>query len=123
MSDRAHARAEQTPVGLQLCFPGAAAHADTALLPLEMRPAAHQATRLVLQLRQLDFEFALETARPARKYIQDQPAAIQDAHAAQALEVALLARRQRVIEQDQSGILGARCAGDFLRLAAADEVA
>ena len=121
--DRAHARAEQTPVGLQLCFPGAAAHADTALLPFEMGPAAHQATRLVLQLRQLDFEFALETARPSRKYIQDQPATIEHAYAGQALEVALLARRQRVIEQDQFGTLGARRTGDFLCLAAADEVA
>ena len=73
----------------------------------------------MLQLRQLDFEFALEAARAAREDIQDETTAVEHAHAAQAFEIALLARRQRVIEQNQFGILGARGIGNLLRLAAA----
>ena len=64
----------------------------------------------MLELRQLDLELALEAARALREDIEDQPAAIEHAHAAQLLEVALLARRQRMIDQDQLGVLRARAA-------------
>ena len=64
---RAHARTEQAPVGLELRLAGPAAQTDTALLTLQVSPAAHQAARQMLQLRQLHFQFALEAARAAAR--------------------------------------------------------
>ena len=74
---------EQAAVGLQLRFAGAA-HADTALLPLQVGPAAHQARREMIQLRQLHLQLALETARTLGKNVENQTGAV-DHPALQAL--------------------------------------
>ena len=61
----------QPAVGLELRLAGTA-HADAALLALEVGPAAHQAAGDVLQLRELDFELALEAAGALREDVEDQ---------------------------------------------------
>src|SRR5262249_37473560 len=119
---RPDAPGQQAAVGLELRLAGTA-QADTALLPLEVGPAAHQARRQVLELRQLDLELALEAAGALREDVEDQAAAIEHAPPGQLLEIALLARRQGMVHQDQVGACGGGGRADLLGLAAADEVA
>ena len=91
---------------LQLRLAGTA-QADAALLALQVRPAAHQAAGDVLQLRELDFELALEAARALREDVEDEAVAIQHAPLDELLEIALLAGRERVVDQNDVGL---RCA-------------
>ena len=91
------ALAEQAAVGLELGFTGSA-QADTAFLPLEVSPAAHQPRRQVLELRQLHLQLALEGLRTLREDIQYQSGTIEHPALQFAFEIALLRRRQRVVE-------------------------
>ena len=112
--------AEQTTVGLELFF-ARTAQADTALLALEVGPAAHQASGQMLELGELDLQLAFMAARALREDVEDQRSAV-DHHALQlALEVALLARRQGVIEDHDVGAVRTQGFADLLDLAAAGE--
>ena len=75
-------------------------------LALEVGPAPHQPRRQVLQLRQLDLQLALVAARALREDLEDQLVRSTTRHVEVALEVALLRRRQRLVEDDD---VGARC--------------
>ena len=77
----------------------------------------------MLQLRQLDFELAFEAARALREDVEDQAVAVEHAPLDELLEVALLAGRQRVVDEDDVGVVGVRDRLDLLGLAAAEEVA
>src|SRR5581483_436865 len=92
-----------------------------AALALEMRPSAHEARREMLQLRELDLQFAFVRARALGEDVEDQSRAIEHAALQELLEIALLARRQLVIEDRELGPGRRREIGDLLRLAAADE--
>ena len=84
--------ADQAAVGLELRL-ARAAQADAALLPLEVGPAADEARRQVLELRELDLQLALGAARALREDVEDQAHAVDDAAFERPLEVALLRRR------------------------------
>jgi hypothetical protein len=98
-----------------------AAQADTALLPLEVGPPAHQARAHVIQLGQLDLQLALVSTRALGEDIQDQPGTIQHAALEHALEVALLAGREGVVEDDQLGLFGLHQIAQLFDLATADQ--
>ena len=117
-----NARGQQPAVGFQLRF-ARAAQADAALLAFQVRPAAHQPRRQVLELRELDLELAFEGAGTLRKNVEYQSAAIEHAPAGQLLEIAFLAGRERVIDQYDVRALGLRNGVDFIRLATAHEIA
>jgi hypothetical protein len=103
LREHTHALPDQAPVGLELRL-ARAAHADAALLALEVRPTAHQAARDVFQLRELHFELALEAAGALRKDVEDQAVAIEYAPAdVSFFEIALLAGRERVIDENDVG--------------------
>jgi hypothetical protein len=76
----------------------------------------------VPQLRELDLELALGTARAPRKDVEDEAGAVQHALADQLLEVALLGRRELVVHEHEIGGLGLARDRGFPRLAAADEI-
>ena len=97
------------------------AQTDTALLPLQMGPAAHQAGGEVTQLGQFDLELALEGARPLGKDVEDQTGAVDHPTLKQTLQVALLGRGQGMIEDDQVGRGGRDQVLEFVGLARADE--
>jgi hypothetical protein len=77
----------------------------------------------VLQLRQLDLQFALEAARTLRENIENQAAAIQYPPPRQLLEVAFLTRCQSVINEYNFSLIGNGDVAQFLRLAAPHEEA
>ena len=81
--------ADQAAVGFELGFAGAA-QADAAFLPLQVRPAAYQPRREVVELRQFHLQFAFVAARPLREDVQHQSAAVKHARVAQFLQIALL---------------------------------
>ncbi len=61
--------------------------------------------RDVLELRELHFELAFEAARALREDVEDQAVAIEHAPLGELLEVALLTRRERVIDEDHIGFV------------------
>ena len=75
----------------------------------------------MLQLRELDFELALEAAGALREDVENQSVAIEHAALDELLEVALLAGRERVIDQNDVGVGLARDGAQLLGLAAAHE--
>ena len=77
----------------------------------------------MLELRELDLQLAFESARALREDVEDQAAAIQHAAGELFLEVALLARRQRVIDDHEVGAELGDALADFLDLAGAEEEA
>ncbi len=112
---------DEPAIRLELCLAGTA-HADTALLALEVGPPPHQAAGDVLQLRKLHFELAFEAAGALREDVEDETVAIEHAAARKLLEVALLAWGQCVVDEDDVGFVGLGNGADLVRFAASHEV-
>ena len=111
---------DEPAIGFQLRL-ARTAHADAALLALEVRPPAYQTAADVLQLRKLDFQLALEAARTLREDVEDERVAVEHPAANVRLEIALLARRERVIDEDDVRLVDFRHRAQLIRLAAADK--
>ncbi len=92
---------EQSPVGLQLRFTRAAEEAEAAALPFKVGPGAHQPRALIERARHLDLQPAFRRARAQPEDLQDQPGAVHDLQPELGLEVALLHRRQRAIDDEE----------------------
>jgi hypothetical protein len=75
----------------------------------------------VAQLRELDLELAFVAAGALREDVEDQRIAVEHAPTRELLEIAFLARRQRVVDEDHVGLLGFGFLADLVGLAAADE--
>ena len=118
---RLDALADHAPVELDLRLARAAAQADAAGLALEVRPAPHQARGLVLQPRQLDLQLALMALSARGEDVEDQRGAVGHRHAEVLFEVALLRRRQGLVEDDTAGLMGLHRGLDLVGLARADE--
>ena len=73
-----HALAEQPAVGFELRFAGSA-QTDTALLPFQVGPAAHEPRREMFELRELDLQLAFVALRALREDIEDEAHAVDDA--------------------------------------------
>src|SRR5207244_10483960 len=67
----AHAFVDVAPVELDLLLARAAGLAEAAALALEVRPAAHQARRQPLELRELHLQLAFRGLRALREDLQD----------------------------------------------------
>ena len=117
----ADAPAHEPPVGFELRLAGPA-QADTALLPLEVGPAADEPRSEVLVLRELDLQLAFERRGALREDVEDQAVAVEHARLQRQLEVALLPGAQRLVHEDQLGLRFARARADLVDLAATDEV-
>src|SRR5690606_26303194 len=83
----------------------------------------HQPRRQMLELRQLHLQLALMGAGALCEYIEEQPGAVENSALELTLQVALLARREAVVEQHQRCVGRPYRGGDLLDLAAADESA
>src|SRR4029077_4312110 len=78
--ERPHLGGEVAPVELELRLARAAGAAEAAALSLEVRPAAHQARRQVLEARELDLQLAFVGLRALREDLEDQFGAVERAH-------------------------------------------
>jgi len=87
-----------------------------------MRPSAHEPRRHVLQLRELDLQLAFVRARALREDVEDEARAIDDAALGELLEIALLNRRERAIDEDQVRIERLSLLGELLGLAGTYEI-
>ena len=99
-AQKLHALRDQAPVGFELRFAWAA-QADAAFLPLEVGPAAGEARRHVVQLRELHLQLAFGALRTLREDVENEARAIDDATTERLLEIALLHAGERVVEDDQ----------------------
>ncbi len=84
---------DQTPVDFELRFAHSPHEAPAAALPLQVRPAAHQPRRRVLELREFHLELALVTLGALGEDVEDQTRAVDDRTAERLLEIALLRGR------------------------------
>src|SRR3569623_1124662 len=112
---------DQAPVGLELGF-ARAAQADAALLPFQMGPAAHKARGQVDELGEFHLQLSFEGCGALGKNVEDETGAIQCATFHQLFDIALLSRRQGVIEDHHLRLELFHLNADFLGLAAADEI-
>src|SRR6202042_3169674 len=122
LREHLHTLAQEAAVGLELRLAGTS-HADTTLLPLQMGPTAHEPAGDVLQLGELHFELALEAAGALRENIENQAVTVEDAAAGEFFEVALLAGRERVVDENDIGGVVFGNGANLVCLAAAHEKA
>ncbi len=119
--ERLHALAEQATVGFELRLARTTVADAATALTFEVGPATHQARRDVLELRELHFELAFVAARALREDVEDQSRAIEHAAFDEFFEIALLRRRERMIEQHHVGVVFDRGGANLIGLATAHE--
>jgi hypothetical protein len=109
------------PVEFDLGFTGTAGAAGSAALALQVGPGAHQPRALVFEPRQFDLQLALGGAGSAGEDLQDQAGAVHHLGFPGLFQVALLDRRQLVVDHDE---VAAQLVGqvvDLLDLALAEQ--
>ena len=107
-AQRGDAVARQPAIGLDLGLARAsradAADAAAGAETLEMRPQAAHARHVVLELGELDLELALGRVGVAGEDVEDHGRAVEHRQVERRLEVALLARGQLVVGDDEVGV-------------------
>ena len=117
--ERFDALVDHAAVKLDLRLARATALAGTAGLALQVAPAPHQARAQVLQPGQLDLQLAFMALRTLGKDLQDQRGAVGHGHPQVALKIALLGRRQGLVEDHAFGAMHLHQGLDLVGLAAA----
>jgi len=112
---------DQTPVQLDLGFAGPTGRTGAAPLPLKVGPGPHQPRPLIIQSRQFDLKPPLLGPRATAEDFQDQAGAVDDLHLPRLFQIALLHRRQGVVDDDSLGVCGAHERGQLLDLARAEQ--
>ena len=92
--------ARQPAIGLQLRLAGAAG-AETATEPLEVLPEPPHPGQVVLQLRQLDLQLPLRGHGVLGKDVEDQLRPVDHPRLEGVLELALLHRRELVVDEQR----------------------
>ena len=119
--DAGQALLDHAAVTFELRLARSAQKSEAAALPLEMGPGTDQPALLVAQVRVLDLQRPFPRLRPPAEDFQDQPGAIEHLGDPGLLEIALLHRRERGVQDHEPGRMGLYQPGDFFDLAFADE--
>ena len=117
----ADALADQPAVDFELALAGPAEEAEAAALALQMGPRPHQPRALIGERRQLDLQPAFMGAGARAEDFEDEAGAVDDLGLPLALEIALLHRRQRPVDDDETDLLLGDRLAQRLDLAAADQ--
>ena len=116
-----HPIADQASVGLDLRFARTTKEAEATPLPFQMRPAAHEAASLVIEVREFDLESPFCACGALAEDFEDEPGAVDDLRLCFGFEIALLDRRQGTVDNQQFGIMRAQPRRNRLDLAAAEQ--
>src|SRR5581483_4362570 len=92
----------------------------TAALSLQVRPGAHKPAFLIGEMRELHLQAALAGMRPLPEDFQNQPGAVDDLRVPCLFQIALLHRRERGVDEHESGVMRTHDAGEFFHLALAE---
>ena len=88
-----------------------------------MGPGAHEAALLVAEMRQLDLQPAFAGPGAPAEDFEDQPGAVEHLGLPRHLQIALLHGRDRVVDDDEFGILFRDQLAEFLDLSGPNSVA
>ncbi|MNU85057.1 hypothetical protein D3C71_747940 [compost metagenome] len=108
---------QQTTVGFDLGFTRTAHKPAAAALAFKVSPGPDQTTLLVIKMRQIDLQRAFLGGGTAAENLEDQASTVDDLGVQFFFEIALLHRRQRMIDDDEAGIPLVEKRLDFLDLA------
>ena len=108
-------------IELELRLTSAAAQADAPPLPFQVAPAAHQLGLGVGKLREFHLQLPLKGAGPLGEDVDDQFRAAHHPAAERLLQVALLARREVVVDHQHVGALGLDELANLIDLAGTDQ--
>ena len=115
------ALADQAAVDFELALARAAEKAETAALPLQMGPGAHQPRALIRQRRQFDLQPPLMGAGALTKDFENQAGAVDNLGLPAAFQIALLYRRERPVDDDKTNRVLGNQFPQFLDIAAAEQ--
>ncbi len=107
LADDVDALAEKSPVGFDLRLARAAEKAEAAALTLKVSPRADQSALLIDEMGEFDLQAPFPRPCALAENFQDQPGAVENLQVPRRLEIALLHRGERMIDNDQARILGA----------------
>ncbi|AIJ67313.1 hypothetical protein DM38_361 [Brucella suis] len=108
---------KQASVSFDLGFTRAAKEAPTAALAFKVGPASDKASLLVVEMRQLHLKRAFLGARAFTENLQNEPGSVDDLGVPFLFKIALLHRRQGMIDNHQSNRLFLDDFGNGLGLA------
>src|SRR5438105_60053 len=86
-----------------------------------MRPRAHQRALLILEMRKLDLEHAFAGMSTAAKDFENEAGAVENLGIPGALQIALLDRRKRGVDDDEIGLALLHDSGDLGDFARAEK--
>ena len=111
-----HAIADHPAVGFDLRLAGAAEEAETTALALEVGPRPDEPSGLVIEVGEFDLQAAFGGRGALTEDLEDQTRAVDHLALELFLEVALLDRGERAIDDDQLSVLAVAGHGDVLDL-------
>jgi hypothetical protein len=120
LADAADALADAPAIGLELLLAWAA-RANAAAQAREILIASRKARQQIIKLRQLDLELAFAAPRMARKNVENQLGAVNNAAVEAPLEIALLYGREIAVENDQGDLVGLSFRANLVQFSAAHE--
>src|SRR5262249_43033863 len=112
---------QDTSVSFDLGFARTSKEPGTAALAFQVGPRTHKAAALVIEMRKLDLQRAFLGARPLAEDLEDKASTVENLGVQHLLEIALLHRRERMIDDDKLRLRVGDDSRDFVKLAGADQ--
>src|SRR3989304_4120704 len=105
-----------SPIGFDLGLAGSAEKAETAALAFQVGPGTNQPAFLIGEMRKLHLQCAFLRTRALAEDFKDQPGPVDDLRVPGLLQVSLLHRRERRIDEHETGLLRPPAAFDLFSL-------